>query len=225
MATDYTPYATLTQKGYANSCDETAVMQYLDQYGPLGIAIIASSNGFQSYSSGIMTNADLGLSSETSSFTCSQNIDHAVTLVGYGTDDGQDYWLVKNSWGTSWGENGYFKAARGTGGCSTACITFMASWGYSTTVDPSNNDLTFEMDDDFTTLTPTTPTDSSDPSSTSSTSSSGAKMNGWETALLVIGCVAVAVGAVVGGYAYNKQNMKKRQEITQNFIQSQHNEI
>jgi C1A family cysteine protease len=47
---------------------------------------------------------------------CSGQINHAVTVTGYGTDGGKAYWNVKNSWGSGWGEGGYFRLKRGAGG-------------------------------------------------------------------------------------------------------------
>ena len=46
-----------------------------------------------------------------------------VLLVGYGTENGQDYWIVKNSWGTSWGENGFFRIVRGEDECAIESIS------------------------------------------------------------------------------------------------------
>jgi cathepsin L len=68
---------------------------------PVAVAISADTKLFQSYSSGVITSS-----------SCYTSLDHGVLVVGYGTENGQDYWLVKNSWSSTWGENGYVKIAR-----------------------------------------------------------------------------------------------------------------
>jgi len=64
---------------------------------PVVIAIEADTRYFQSYSGGVLTDG----------IKCGTTLDHAVEIVGYGTVNGIDYWKVRNSWGTSWGVNGY----------------------------------------------------------------------------------------------------------------------
>jgi len=63
------------------------------------VSIDAESDYFESYTSGILTN----------STACSTDLDHAVTVVGYNTDGPIPYWIVRNSWGADWGEEGYVK--------------------------------------------------------------------------------------------------------------------
>jgi len=67
---------------------------------PISIGVDASGFSFKFYKNGIIKKR------------CGTYIDHAVLLVGYGTEKGTDYWLVKNSWGEKWGESGYFRVLR-----------------------------------------------------------------------------------------------------------------
>ena len=87
--------------------DEEEIKEFLYETGPLAIALNA--NPLQTYSGGILD--------KTSSQCPVSGINHAVTLVGYGAESGVDYWIVKNSWGANWGENGYFRILRGTNEC------------------------------------------------------------------------------------------------------------
>ena len=70
--------------------------------GPVSVAIEADTSIFQFYADGVLKNENCGVA-----------LDHGVLIVGYGEENNGDmYWLVKNSWGQDWGDNGYVKIAR-----------------------------------------------------------------------------------------------------------------
>jgi cathepsin L len=105
----------------ASSCDivaDTAIQGFSDvpsgdadqliaalQGGPVSIALNGAATNFQHYTGGILTGS------------CEDQLDHGVLVVGYGTDNGVDYWKVKNSWSSSWGEDGYIRIERGSNLC------------------------------------------------------------------------------------------------------------
>ena len=73
--------------------------------------------GFRFYKSGVYTSDACG--------STSMDVNHAVVAVGYGVEDGVPYWLIKNSWGESWGDNGYFKMELGKNMCGIAtCASY-----------------------------------------------------------------------------------------------------
>ncbi|PKI73664.1 thiol protease aleurain-like [Punica granatum] len=74
-------------------------------------------NGFRFYKSGVYTSDTCG--------STSMDVNHAVLAVGYGVEDGVPYWLIKNSWGANWGDNGYFKMEMGKNMCGIAtCASY-----------------------------------------------------------------------------------------------------
>jgi len=83
--------------------DYTALITAVHDKGPISISVAAGGIGWQLYGGGVY--------SDTGTFSCGFTVDHAVQLVGYGTD-GDDYWSVRNSWGAGWGESGYMRVKR-----------------------------------------------------------------------------------------------------------------
>jgi len=98
-SSSYTHYDPIDGFQLVAKYNETA-LQIASVYRPVGVAVQANQFAFQFYGSGVMD----GL--------CGTRPNHAVIVVGYGTEGTSKYWLVKNSWGTDWGEAGYAKICR-----------------------------------------------------------------------------------------------------------------
>jgi hypothetical protein len=92
---------------------------------PIAAAVQANERSFQLYQGGVLTDE------------CGTDLDHGILIVGYGRENGTDFWLIKNSWGKYWGEDGYIKIERqlekGPGQCG---IASMPSYPIKTSDNP-----------------------------------------------------------------------------------------
>jgi cathepsin L len=104
--------------GYTSVEATEGALEAAVEQQPVSVAIEADQTVFQHYTSGVLT-----------SDACGSELDHGVLVVGYGTDNGQKYWKVKNSWGSTFGEEGYIRIEKGSSSSGGECgIRKMASY-------------------------------------------------------------------------------------------------
>jgi len=97
--------------------DATAIQHSLYTKGPISVAIKAT-DSLLHFKNGIFDDQE----------SCNNGtLNHAVVLVGYGTANDTDYWIIRNSWGDGWAENGYARIKRGTNLCMTETYAYYAT--------------------------------------------------------------------------------------------------
>lgn len=95
----------ITGSEYIEDGDENGLKEKVATLGVVTSCISASNIPFMSYTSGILDDDQCKVNQP----------DHAVAVVGYGSENGIDFWIVRNSWGDSWGEEGYVRMSRNKG--------------------------------------------------------------------------------------------------------------
>jgi len=101
----YNQGAKVSGSYYTYRGDEELMKKLVYEHGAV-VASVKSQGPFQDYGGGVFSGCAPGTST-----------DHAISVVGYGSENGVPYWLIKNSWGTGWGDNGFIKLERGSGMC------------------------------------------------------------------------------------------------------------
>ena len=107
--------------GFYGACNEAEMMVELVNNGPIAVGFEVYSD-FEKYKSGIYHHTGL-----EDKFNPWEITNHAVLIVGYGETDGVKYWTVKNSWGTDWGEEGYFQIRKGDDECGMESMAMAAT--------------------------------------------------------------------------------------------------
>ncbi|CAI9093065.1 OLC1v1028471C1 [Oldenlandia corymbosa var. corymbosa] len=120
------PVVTIDGHEMVPANDENALMKAVANQ-PVSIAMDASGSDLQFYSEGVFSG------------DCGKELDHGVAIVGYGTTlDGTKYWIVKNSWGEGWGEQGYIRMQRGVDAAEGLCgLAMEASYPVKTSSNPT----------------------------------------------------------------------------------------
>jgi cathepsin C len=103
--------------GYYGASDAESIQKELAEKGPV-VMSFEPSEDFMYYKDGVYRSGPHKIHQEW------EQVDHAVLLVGYGVDKNQPYWTLQNSWGTDWGEDGFFRMARGIdeSGCESIVV-------------------------------------------------------------------------------------------------------
>merc|ERR1719464_2055688 len=112
----YNTGAKVVSSYYSYSGDEEKLKALVAEHGAV-VTAVAAAGAFSNYGGGVFSGCT------------NSNTDHAVTVVGYGTANGEDYWLIKNSWGTGWGEGGFIRLKRGVGMCGVGRALAVPSCG------------------------------------------------------------------------------------------------
>jgi len=108
-ASQYKPQVYVASVNHVQSMSAEQLIAAIAQ-GPTSVTVEADRSVFQRYNGGVLNSSQ-----------CGTQLDHAITGIGYGSANGQQYFIVRNSWGSRWGEAGYINIATQSGNSAGVC--------------------------------------------------------------------------------------------------------